>query len=95
MSDLKINPDRKGWWWLKYTEPAHETSYGWEAPEEYWLAVSPKLRLFDYPGGPARGQLSQIDFDYEYKHWLDEHVSQETFGVSKYLIYLTKQNIEL
>lgn len=88
MSDLKINPDREGWWWLKYTEPAHETSYGWEAPEEYWLAVSPKLRLFDYPGGPARGQLSKIDFRYKYNQWLKKRTGRELIEVKEYVLQI-------
>lgn len=57
---MRRNLEKPGWYWVEFKEPDH---YDDPAPGEYyWLALSPKLRLFDAPGYSARGQLSKADF---------------------------------
>lgn len=60
--------EKEGWWWVE----CKESDSDYEPGDWFWLSVSPKLRLFDYPGGPARGQLSKDEFDALHREYLNK-----------------------
>lgn len=61
---MKPHETKEGWWWVKFDNESYDNP-----GDPYWSVVSPKLRVWQYPGGPAEGQLSKADFDYLTKAW--------------------------